>query len=56
MEKRFGDGRAGDADYGVLGPGYAGFRRPDPRIAAFIHAAPGDAKAVLNVGAVAGAD
>lgn len=54
MDKRHADGSAGDADYGVLGPGYAGFRRPDPRIAAFIHAALGDARTVLNVGAGAG--
>ncbi|MEI9990501.1 MAG: class I SAM-dependent methyltransferase [Rhizomicrobium sp.] len=54
MDKRHADGSAGDADYGVLGPGYAGFRRPEPRIAAFIHAALGDAKTVLNIGAGAG--
>lgn len=51
---RFGDGSAGDANYGEIGQGYAGFRQPDPRIAAFIHAALGDAKTVLNIGAGAG--
>ncbi len=54
MDRRFDDGSAGDADYGAIGPGYADFRRPEPRIAAFIHAALGDAKTVLNVGAGAG--
>jgi SAM-dependent methyltransferase len=54
MNKRFTDGSAGDANYGAIGPGYAQFRQPDPRIAAVIHAALGDAKTVLNVGAGAG--
>lgn len=54
MSERFSDGSAGDANYGAIGSGYAVFRRPDPRIAAFIHAALGDAKTVLNVGAGAG--
>lgn len=51
---RHGDGSAGDANYGVIGQDYAKFRQPDPRIAAVIHAALGDAKTVLNVGAGAG--
>lgn len=51
---RFSDGSAGDADYGVIGPGYAKIRQPDPRIAAQFHAALGDARTVLNVGAGAG--
>jgi SAM-dependent methyltransferase len=51
---RFDDGSAGDANYGVIGRGYTHYRQPDPRIAAFIHAALGDAKRVLNVGAGAG--
>jgi SAM-dependent methyltransferase len=51
---RHQDGSAGDANYGAIGIGYAHFRRPDPRIAAFIHAALGDGKTVLNVGAGAG--
>lgn len=51
---RSGDGSAGDRDYGVIGGGYARYRRPDPRIAARIRAALGDARRVLNVGAGAG--
>src|SRR3954469_15606234 len=45
---------AGDFDYETRGHGYARVRRPDPRIAALIHAALGDARTVLNVGAGAG--
>lgn len=45
---------AGDFDYDTHGHGYARRRRPDPRIAALIHAALGDARTVLNVGAGAG--
>ena len=45
---------AGDFDYEVGGVGYAGRRRTDPRIAAHIWAALGDASTVLNVGAGAG--
>jgi SAM-dependent methyltransferase len=41
-------------DYERLGHGYAERRRPDPRIAAQIHAALGDARTVVNVGAGAG--
>jgi SAM-dependent methyltransferase len=48
------DGSAGDADYGVIGVGYARFRQPDPRIAAAIRAQLGGAETVLNVGAGAG--
>ncbi|CAN5119748.1 methyltransferase domain-containing protein [soil metagenome] len=51
---RFSDGSAGDADYGVIGAGYARIRQPDPRIAARFHAALGDARTVINVGAGAG--
>jgi len=51
---RFSDGSAGDADYGSIGAGYALIRQPDPRIAAKFHAALGDARTVLNVGAGAG--
>jgi SAM-dependent methyltransferase len=40
--------------YDRIGDGYATTRRPDPRIAARIHAALGDARRVLNVGAGAG--
>ena len=46
--------RSGDVDYSVHGIGYAVQRRPDPRIAARIHAALGDARTVLNVGAGTG--
>jgi len=45
---------AGDFDYETNGHGYASQRRPDPRIAAMIHTALGDARTVLNVGAGAG--
>jgi uridine kinase len=45
---------AGDVDYERHGTGYAVHRRPDPRIASVIHAALGDARTVLNVGAGAG--
>jgi SAM-dependent methyltransferase len=44
----------GDYDYDSRGAGYAQQRRADPRIAAHIHAALGDARTVLNVGAGAG--
>src|ERR1700722_13716430 len=46
--------RAGDFDYETRGGGYAGQRRTDPRIAAYVHAALGPARTVLNVGAGAG--
>ena len=48
------DGSVGDADYGVIGSGYARFRQPDSRIAAAIRASLGDARSLLNVGAGAG--
>jgi SAM-dependent methyltransferase len=41
-------------DYEQRGRTYAQHRRPDPRIAARIHAALGDAQTVLNVGAGSG--
>ncbi|MDX2234786.1 MAG: methyltransferase domain-containing protein, partial [Hyphomonadaceae bacterium] len=44
----------GDVDYTVHGQGYGQVRRADPRIAAQVHAALGDARTVLNVGAGAG--
>ncbi|HYH11992.1 MAG TPA: class I SAM-dependent methyltransferase [Thermomicrobiales bacterium] len=50
----FGDGSAGDADYGAVGTDYARYRQPDPDIARHILAAIGDAHTVLNVGAGAG--
>jgi SAM-dependent methyltransferase len=45
---------AGDFDYEPAGSGYARLRRPDPRLAALVHAALGDARTVVNVGAGAG--
>ncbi|TPW70192.1 class I SAM-dependent methyltransferase [Schumannella sp. 10F1B-5-1] len=51
---RFSDGSAGDADYGVIGAGYATIRQPDPRIEAVIWEALGDARTVIDVGAGAG--
>jgi len=45
---------AGDFDYEAVGSGYAVQRRTDPRIAALVHAALGDAQTVVNVGAGAG--
>ncbi|GAA2485136.1 class I SAM-dependent methyltransferase [Winogradskya humida] len=44
----------GDVDYETGGHGYATRRRPDPRVAALVHTALGDARTVLNVGAGAG--
>jgi SAM-dependent methyltransferase len=40
--------------YDRIGRGYAAVRRPDPRLAAMISAAIGDAKTVVNVGAGTG--
>ena len=54
MTLRADDGSAGDADYGQVGGAYSQYRRPDPRIAARIVDALGDARTVLNVGAGAG--
>ena len=54
MTRAFPDGSAGDADYGRIGADYTRYRRPEPRIAARIVAALGDARTVLNVGAGAG--
>ena len=45
---------AGDVDYGAVGPAYGAVRRPDARLAARLHAALGDARTVVNVGAGAG--
>lgn len=42
------------AVYDTIGRGYAAHRRPDPRVAARIHAALGGAASVVNVGAGAG--
>lgn len=54
MAERKADGSAGDADYGTIGRGYAGFRQPEPAIEAIIARALGDARTVLNVGAGTG--
>jgi SAM-dependent methyltransferase len=54
VSQRSDDGSAGDADYGQVGGAYSQYRRPDPRIAARIVDALGDARTVLNVGAGAG--
>ena len=51
---RSSDGSAGDADYGEIGAHYARYRQPDPRIAAWVSRALGEARTVLNVGAGAG--
>jgi hypothetical protein len=48
------DGSAGDADYGRIGKRYADYRQPEPKIAAAIVEALGNARTVLNVGAGAG--
>lgn len=42
------------ARYDEIGKGYSTTRKPDPRIAAIIHSALGDATGVLNVGAGTG--
>jgi hypothetical protein len=39
------------AQYDTIGLNCANLRKPDPRLAAVIHAALGDAKTMLNVGA-----
>lgn len=52
--RAYDDGSAGDVDYSVIGVDYAVYRQPDPRIAAQILRALGDAETVLNVGAGAG--
>ncbi len=45
---------AGDVDYSAHGQGYGRQRRTDPRLEAWVHAALGDARSVVNVGAGAG--
>lgn len=44
----------GGVRYDTIGRGYATHRRADPRIAAAVHAALGDARTVVNVGAGTG--
>jgi SAM-dependent methyltransferase len=45
---------SGGIRYDRIGPGYSAYRRADPRIAAAVHAALGDARTVVNVGAGTG--
>ncbi len=45
---------SGGVRYDAIGRGYAEYRRADPRIAATIHEALGDARTVVNVGAGTG--
>jgi SAM-dependent methyltransferase len=45
---------AGDVDYAAHGQAYGHHRRTDPRLAAWVHAALGDARTLVNVGAGAG--
>lgn len=47
-------GPAGDVDYERAGVGYAGQRRADPRIAAYLHPELAAAGSVLNIGAGSG--
>ena len=54
MGQRTQDGSASDADHGTIGRAYSRCRRPDPRLAAVIAQALGDARTVLNVGAGTG--
>jgi hypothetical protein len=54
MQAKEMDGSAGDANYAVIGKRYCLYRQPDPRIAAAIEQALGDARSMLNVGAGAG--
>ena len=54
MGQRTQDGSESDADHGTIGRAYSRCRRPDPRLAAVIAQALGDARTVLNVGAGTG--
>lgn len=49
-----GDGSAGDADYGSIGPGYSRYRQPEPAFVDAIHASLDAARTLVNVGAGAG--
>lgn len=51
---QWSDGSAGDANYGLIGRGYANYHQPEFRFADAILAALGDANTILNVGAGAG--
>jgi SAM-dependent methyltransferase len=46
--------QSGDYDYDTNGAGYTVHRQPDPRVAAYVHAALGPAQRIINVGAGAG--
>src|SRR5919204_4542376 len=48
------DAQMDETRYDAIGSGYSATRREDPRIAAVIHEALGDARTVVNVGAGAG--
>jgi hypothetical protein len=48
------NGSTTDAIYDRIGMGYKRFRKPDPRIAARVMSALGDARTVVNVGAGTG--
>jgi SAM-dependent methyltransferase len=54
VPSRSADGSAGDADYASIGTVYRNYRVADARIATFVHAALGNARTVLNVGAGTG--
>jgi SAM-dependent methyltransferase len=54
MTRSSKDGSAGDVDYARIGGAYSVYRRPDPRIAAFLQRQLGGARTVLNVGAGSG--
>jgi hypothetical protein len=51
---RKADGSVGDADYASIGTVYRDYRVADAQIAAVVHAALGDARSVLNIGAGTG--
>ena len=54
MSRGAGAAGSSEAEYDRIGTGYAALRRPDPRLAAIIGAALGNADTVVNVGAGAG--
>jgi SAM-dependent methyltransferase len=54
LSGKHADGSAGDVNYGIIGNGYATYRRPDAEIAECLRNALGDARTILNVGAGAG--
>lgn len=54
MSGKHADGSAGDANYEIIGNGYATYRQPDAEIAECLRKALGSARTILNVGAGAG--